>query len=174
MNEKERLTKIKNIQLKKEKMKLLKEKKAELNRLKSNELVQRFLKLSSELEDSKLFTMEEIQDHEFRFDPSKCSHDFWFSLGGRRVDHEGLDWRYYYAVEEKNIDCYIYCCLDCCKQIEIPFIKNGDFLKNHSVIQISKTMITMDDYRDCQKLYHKILLTNPVEIAYEKLLKKVK
>lgn len=174
MKEELRLLKLENIKRKKEEMKILKQKFSELRKLEKNETVKRYLELTSELEDKKVLTVEEIKSKEIIINRSACNHDIWFFKGGYSVEYDyGPESRdsYYYEIDEEKIQFYSYYCLECWEQIQITKSENEKFLQEHNVIKLNKKYITTEDFRHYQKLYYDLLYTNTTEKAYQKLLK---
>lgn len=178
MKEEERLKRIANVNLRKEEMKRLKSKRAELNKLKSNEYVKRFLKLSEELEEVQILTLEEIKKREFeKYRCSDCSHDIWFYMGGYRTEYdcgpESRDTSYREFNIEK-IEFYRYRCLECYSEIEVNIQEHEKFISEHTIIKPQKRRLFYgEEFEKCRKIYFDLLFTNNTEQAYKKLMKRI-
>jgi len=176
MTEQERIKKLANIQIRKEEMKKLKEKRVKVNQLKKNPYVKQYLKLSKELEEEPIYTASEIEKEAFGIYCDDCNHEFYFFMRGIRRYHYAVGYDdkedYCYEDDDEKIEFYVYSCLDCTSDIYVPKAEHEDFLKTHKVIRISNLQ-SDSDFHACRALYHKLLLTNSVEQSYKKLQKKV-
>lgn len=178
MNEKERLRRINNVKVVKEEMKKLRDKKAELNRLKSNEFVKKFLKLSSELDGKEILTEEQIKKREFKkhIYYCECNHEIWYYMGAYFVEYDcGPESRdhYYKASREEDIEYYIYRCLECYEEVEVRKEDNEEFVKQHTILKSNKTSTTERSFDEVRDIYFKLLFTNTTDKAYKKLIKRI-
>lgn len=179
MKEEERLKRISNVEVMKEEMKVLKAKRTELNNLKSNQFVKRFLELSEELEDKKILTLEEIKKEEFNKYTcySECSHDIWCYMGAYYTEYdrgpESED-RSYRAFREEDIEYYRYRCLECFEEVEVKKKDHEEFIKQHTILRTTNNSFFYDgNYRKVREMYFKILYTNNTEDAYKKLIRRI-
>lgn len=179
MKEEERLKRISNVEIKKEKMKILKEKRAELNKLKSNKFVKRFLKLSEELEDEKILTVEEIKKEKFEKYTScyECDHDIWCYMGAYYTEYDcGPESRdhSYRAFREEDIEYYKYRCLECFHEVEIKKKEHEEFVRQHKILRPTTKKYFFDsDYHRIREIYFNLLYTNQTDNAYKKLVKRI-
>lgn len=179
MKEEERLKRISNVEVRREEMKKLKEKRTELNKLKSNEIVKRFLKLSEELEDEKILTIEEIKKEEFEKYTSyyECNHDIWCYMGAYYTEYDcGPESRdhSYRAFREEDIEFYKYRCLECYGEVEVRKKEHEEFIKQHTIIKPSNNAFFYDrTLHEVREMYFKFLYTNPTDKAYKKLMKRI-
>ena len=177
MKEEERLKRISNVEIMKEEMKVLKAKRTELNKLKSNQFVKRFLELSEELKDEKILTVEEIKKEEFNKYTRyyECSHDIWVYMGSYYTEYDcGPESRdhSYRAFREEDIEYYSYRCLDCFETVEVKKKDHEEFLKQHTILRPTTKKYFFDsDYHRIREIYFKLLYTNQTDNAYKKLMK---
>jgi len=179
MKEEERLKRISSVEIAKEEMKILKEKRRELNKLKSNQFVKRFLKLSEELDGEKILTIEQIKKERFEKYTScyECNHDIWCYMGAYYTEYDcGPESRdtTYRAFREEDIEYYRYRCLECFHEVEVRKKEHEEFIKQHTILNpFNKPFFFDSDYHRIREIYFKLLYTNKTEDAYKKLIKMI-
>lgn len=177
MKEEDRILKLKKIEERKMEMKNLKEQMKRFKQLKQNSVVQEYLNLQEQLQGKTIISIQDIQTSEMMQRSCDCTHDIWFFMGGRRVEYDyGPESRdsYYYEFDEDKVDIYLYYCLECFEQIQVAKKDNNEFLRNNKVLIFNKKYISTDDFRNYQKQYYRLLLTNESEKAIQKIIRRVK
>ena len=178
MREEERTERVHSISLMKENKKMLQEKKRELRELSKNRDVKRYLELmEEEVQSAKVLKDDDIRRKALTLEKSKCSHDIWFCMGGYRMDLDfGPESRdtYYRVANDEKTEFYLYRCLECWEEIQVPKDEQEEFFEENIVVRLPGNLILNDDYLEWQRRYHRLLLTNSTDVACQKLLKKLK